>query len=144
MNRQAGFSIPIAIFVLVVIGMLGAAMVNILNQGQESIAREILSMRAFMAAESGVERGLNEVLVGSGGALCAANNLNDTANFNTLFNWSLSAPGMTGCAVSVTCGTEQLDADGDGSNENYFAIRAAGECGPTNNRAHRIVQVQAR
>jgi len=40
-HRQLGASIPAAIFVLVVVAMLGSAMVNILHQGQQSIAREV-------------------------------------------------------------------------------------------------------
>lgn len=143
-RRQSGASIPAAIFVLVVVAMLGSAMVQILNQGQQSIAREVLSMRALMAAESGAERGLTQVLEGDP-ATCTGTMLNPPASLTPLFiSWSLSVAGMTSCDVEVSCGLTQLDSDNDGTLENYYTLRSTGACGPPSDRAFRIVEVQAR
>jgi len=135
---QRGFSIPAAIFVLVVVAMLGAAMVNILNEGQEATAREVISIRALMAAESGAERGLNLVL--EGGTACTGT-LAAPAALTTL---NFASTGMTGCTATVNCALSQVDADNDGNTENYFTLQSTGQCGPPGNRSVRIVQVQAR
>lgn len=143
-KKQLGFSIPAAIFVLIVVAMLGAAMANILNQGQQSIAREVLSMRALMAAESGAERGLHQVLEVDGAA-CVGTLANPPASMAPLESgWQMLAPGMTSCIVNVSCGLTQVDSDNDGSIENYYTLRSTGACGPPADRAFRVVEVQAR
>lgn len=142
--RQSGFSIPAAIFVLIVVAMLGSAMINILNQGQQSIAREVLSMRALMAAESGAERGLNLVLEVNAAA-CTGTMVNPPTSMTPLvIAWELSVAGMTSCEVNVSCGLSLVDSDNDGTNENYYTLRSTGACGPLADRAFRIVEVQAR
>lgn len=143
-SQQKGFSIPAALFVLVVVAMLGTAMVSILNQGTASIAREVVSIRALMAAESGAERGLYEVLE-SNPAACTGTMLNPPASLNPLIvNWQLVASGMTSCEVNVSCALTQVDTDSDGTLEDYFTLRSEATCGPAADRAFRIVEVQAR
>lgn len=137
-SRQTGLSIPLAIFVLVIIAMLGAAMVNILNLGQESVAREVVSMRALMAAESGAERGLNTVL--EGGAACTGDLSVAPTDLDNLSwsPWTIAAPGLAGCTAVVSCG--QINIAGTA----YYSFRSEGECGPAGDRAHRVIQVQAK
>ncbi len=143
-SRQRGFSIPVAIFVLVVVAMLGAAMQKILSEGEQSIAREVVSMRALMAAESGIERGLNQVLEVNP-ASCTGNLNNPPASLTPLISaWSLLIAGMSSCEVNVSCGVTQHDSDGDGDLENYYTLRSSGQCGPPADRAFRLVEVQAR
>ena len=143
-ESQSGFSIPAALFVLVVVAMLGAAMVAILNQGTAAVAREVVSMRALMAAESGAERGLNQVLEIDASA-CTGTMLNPPASLNPLFvTWSMAVDGMTSCDVNVSCARTQVDGDNDGTPEDYYTLRSIGTCGSTADRAFRIVEVQAR
>jgi len=144
LTRQRGFSIPIALFVLVVVAMLGAAMQKILSEGEQSIAREVLSMRALMAAESGIERGLNQVLE-INSASCTGNLNNPPTSLSPLISaWSLSIAGMSSCDVNVSCGVVTHDSDGDGTLESYYTLRSSGQCGPAADRAFRLVEVQAR
>ena len=144
LTRQRGFSIPIALFVLVVVAMLGAAMQKILSEGEQSIAREVLSMRALMAAESGIERGLNQVLE-INPASCTGNLNNPPTSLSPLISaWSLSITGMSSCDVNVSCGVVTHDSDGDGTLESYYTLRSSGQCGPAADRAFRLVEVQAR
>ena len=143
-SRQRGFSIPAALFVLVVVAMLAAAMQKILSQGEQDVAREVLSMRALMAAESGIERGLNQVLE-INPASCTGNLSNPPTSLTPLIStWVLSTAGMNSCEVNVICGVAQHDADNDGLLENYYTLRSSGQCGPPADRAFRLVEVQAR
>lgn len=145
--RQSGLSIPAALFVLVVVAMLGAAMHKILSQGELSIAREVLAMRALMAAESGIERGLNQVLENNS-ASCTGNLSSPPASLSPLISsWSLTVAGMSSCDVNVSCGVTQHDSDGDGLLESYYTLRSSGQCGPSADpisRAFRVIEVQAR
>ena len=143
-SSQRGFSIPAAIFVLVVVAMLGTGMQKILSKGEQDVAREVLSMRALMAAESGIERGLNQVIE-INPASCTGNLTNPPSSLTPLISaWVLSTPGMSNCEVNVICGVAQHDADNDGLLENYYTLRSRGQCGPPADRAFRLVEVQAR
>ena len=135
LRGQAGFSVPMAIFILVVVSMLGVAMINSLNRGQESVAREVVSLRALLAAESAAELGLNCALE-QGGCGCA----NTVVGFTAMTGLSpitYTGDGLANCVANVLCRTVEINS------VDYFAIRSSAECGPTSDRAHRIVEVQA-
>ncbi len=120
-------------------------MVNILNRGQETMAREILSMRALMAAESGAERALNLLFLGAG--VCGGDLSNPPNSFAPLANmnpWNMVAAGMTGCEINVSCGLTVIDSNNDGIDENFYTLHSQAGCGPAADRAYRIVEVQAR
>jgi MSHA biogenesis protein MshP len=129
-NNQQGFSVVMAVFIIVVLGMLAAAMIKFLAAGSESVAREIISARALMAADSGAQRTLNAIFPPGGVTDTSACGLN-----NYTFN------GLEGCsnvAVAVTCNFVTVDA------VNYFTIRSEGRCGPLSDQAVRVVEVQAK
>lgn len=65
---QKGFSLVTAIFLLVVLGGLGAMMVTFFAAQQQSSALDVLGSRAYHAARSGIEWGAYQVLRDSGGA----------------------------------------------------------------------------
>jgi len=51
-NRQSGVSIVTAIFLVVVLALMGAGMVSLLTTSQQSISQEITSTKTYMAARS--------------------------------------------------------------------------------------------
>lgn len=61
-NRQGGFSIVSAIFVLVVLAFLGTAMVTFSTNQQQSSAMDVMGSRAYQAARAGAEWGAYQVL----------------------------------------------------------------------------------
>ena len=61
-RAQAGFSLVSAIFLLVVLAALGAAMVNISTVHQASSALDVQGARAYQAARAGIEWGLYQQL----------------------------------------------------------------------------------
>lgn len=135
LKSQKGFSIPMAVFILVVVSMLGVAMINTLNRGQESVAREVVSLRALLAAESGAELGLNCVLEGSG---CGCSNAN--AGFTAMTDLApitFTGDGLASCTADVSCRAVEVDSI------DYYTIRSNGRCGPASDGAFRIVEVQA-
>ena len=131
-SRQGGASIIVAVFVLVVLSFLGAAMFNLLAAGNDSVAREILSTRALFAAESGAQRRLNEVFIGA--AACGACSAGGTfTDYGGGGNWYDS------CTASVSCCSYS-----PGNGVTYYELSSTGSCGPAADRAVRTVEVQAR
>jgi MSHA biogenesis protein MshP len=121
-----------AIFILVVLSMLAAAMISIMAAGTDSVAREVLSARALMAAESGAQRNLNEIFT-PGAAV-------DTAGCQAAKSYSGFA-GLVGCSnvsVVVDCNFVTVNT------VNYFTLTSVGRCGPVSDQAVRVIEVQAK
>jgi len=60
--RQGGFSLATAIFILVILAALGAAMVTFSGAQQATVAMDIQSARAYQAARAGIEWGAYRAL----------------------------------------------------------------------------------
>jgi len=61
-NAQRGFSLITAIFILVILTVLGAAMVTFSTVQHTTVAMDIQSARAYQAARAGIEWGAYEAL----------------------------------------------------------------------------------
>lgn len=133
-EKVQGFSIVMALFILVVLSLLAAAMLSIMSAGADSVAREVVSARALLAAESGAERKLGEIFP-PGAAV------NIAACQNSPGTTYASFAGLTACSnvsVVVDCSVVTVNA------ENYFTLTSEGRCGPVSAPAVRVVEVQAR
>ena len=60
--RQSGFALVTAIFILVVLAGLGAAMVTISTSQHTTVALDIQSTRAYQSARAGIEWGAFQAL----------------------------------------------------------------------------------
>ena len=131
---QAGFSLPVAIFVLVVLSLLGAAMTRMLATGAQSVGFEVLSTRAFYAAESGAQWGMNTIFPprGSAATTCFARQ-----------DLSFSGQGLTGCSAQVTCAGPVVVANAGGATSTQFRISSRGTCGSGRDTATRVIEVGA-
>lgn len=87
---QKGFTMVSAIFLLVVLAGLGAAMVTISGAQHTSSALDIQGARAYQAARAGIEWGVHRVVNGS-------------ACFASPSSFVPQAPTMTDFTVTVTC-----------------------------------------
>lgn len=67
-NVQKGFSLVSAIFLLVVLAALGAAMVTFSTSQSQSQAMDVLGSRAYQAANAGVEWAAYNIAINSGAA----------------------------------------------------------------------------
>ncbi|QCP14494.1 agglutinin biogenesis protein MshP [Pseudoduganella umbonata] len=87
-GRSRGVSIVTAIFLLVVLSGIGAAIVTVATTQRQAAAADLLGTRAYEAARSGVEYGLYQFLANNG--ICAS------ADF-------AGPGGLAGMTVSVRC-----------------------------------------
>ena len=132
-TSQRGVSLVMAVFIIVVLSLLAAALIRILSAGEESVAREVLSTRAFLTAQSGAQLRLSDIF--TGGVACTntcpttgAQNYGGFGNSNWL-----------NCEASVSCCRVQ-PAGGD----IHYRIVSTGRCGPAGERAARVVEIMAR
>ncbi|WP_459936335.1 hypothetical protein [Desulfonatronum parangueonense] len=112
----SGFSLPVVIFILVVISVLAGAMARLVGGGAQSIAFEVQSTRAHLAARSGLEWAANATLGNS-----TAHYTNPTPEFNECPNSILNDdeggypttldfssqttpfPGLQDCLAEIRC-----------------------------------------
>ena len=110
-----GFAIITAIFILVVLAVLGAFMVNVSTNQHIGSALDVQGVRAYQAARAGIEWGLYQKLIGSA---CVSST-----------SFTPTATTLTGFTVTVTC---DAVADASGGPTVYTitatACNATGSC----------------
>lgn len=120
MNKQAGFSIVMAIFILVVLSLLGSYMVNLSGVQHATSTYAIQGARAYQSARAGVEWAV--AIISAGGT--------STSICNTITAAPLSFSGINGFSVSLTC-TPQTFSEGT-DNPIVYNITALSEYGAYN------------
>lgn len=103
-DRQTGFSIVAALFLLVVLSLLGALIVSVTGMQQASGQLDVLGVRAYHSARAGMEWGANRVL--------DPNNALNPGSCSPIVMPSCPAPStdlsalagsLSGFTVTVTC-----------------------------------------
>lgn len=97
-TNQRGFAIVSAIFLLIVLTLLGAFMVSMSVMQTGTVSLASTSSRVYLGAKSGLEWGIHQ-------AVAPAVSLG-ACNASTPF--ALSGPGLSGVSVTVTCSSTIL------------------------------------
>jgi MSHA biogenesis protein MshP len=120
--RQQGFLIPLALFILVGMAALAAAVARISSQSNTQSYQELISTQAFFAADSGAQLAMNRVMFPSasrsaGDAACNAMLAASSTIFSCEVNLSCSIAADSASSISVytvsstaTCGSGDLAA----------------------------------
>lgn len=130
----------VSIFVLVVLSLLAASLINVVSDSSRSVAVEVYGTRALMAAQSGADLALVSLfpLTNGSGESCADVPASDSGRF-------ANQPGMNGCSVTIAC-TEQTLPGGAG--DVLYTVTATGFCQAGTDvesiRVERIIQLEAR
>ncbi|QPK65003.1 pilus assembly protein MshP [Methylomonas sp. LL1] len=114
MKKQQGFSIVMAIFILVVLGLLGGYMVRMSGVQLATFNQALLGARAYQAARAGIEW-----------AMARINNGGNCADVNA--QTAMSFSGLEGFSVSLNC-TSQSFSEAD-QNPTVFRINALSQFG---------------
>ena len=117
MKKQGGFSIVMAIFILVVLSLLGSYMVNLSGVQHATSTYAIQGARAYQAARAGVEWGIARI---SAGGVCSDITAASPISFADINNFS----------VSLAC-TSQAYSEGI-ENPVVYKITALSEFGAYN------------
>lgn len=133
---QRGFLLPLALFIIVVLGGMTIIISKKVSQSTESYLLNGISVQAFYAAESGAQAGLHELFfLDTDRQLvdgrCAVMNISRTLN----------ADGVRNCAVTVSCicryenntfcdhNNSANYLTGTGVTNSFYAIDSHAECG---------------
>lgn len=152
-NSQRGFLLPLALFIIVVMGVLALTISRTATQSQTAVVQEFISLQSFYAAESGAQRGMKALFFDVNGrqaadAACLAMNLNPDYS---------GIDGLSACSVAVSCTCRyQNGSDCTPANEtnylptatadvlkSFYTITSVGTCGEHEYRAERSIQAGA-
>jgi MSHA biogenesis protein MshP len=130
--KQKGSAIVIAIFVIVVMALLGAGLLKILSSSAESVAYEVIGTRAYAAAQTGAQWQLLEVFPHDTGTRTACKGSIVEPDFSNV-------EGLKGCYATVTC-----DDGGVFDGITYYIIESKGQCSVGSVITSRTVKLEAR
>jgi MSHA biogenesis protein MshP len=135
-NKHQGSSLVIAIFIIVVLSLLGAALVKMMASSQKNVAFEVLGTRAYTAAQTGVQWQLAQLFpVGLGTS--STKKCSDVGHAPPPID---NTPGLKGCAIKSPVGCSDFLHDG----VRYYTVTSTGSCDIDGEVTSRIIEVEAR
>ncbi|ABE56612.1 MSHA biogenesis protein MshP [Shewanella denitrificans OS217] len=129
--KQRGSALVMSIFVITVMFLLAAALINIVSDADDSVNQEVLGTRALATANSGADAALARLFPLAGGV--------SNCDAVTTPAWTPPASlGFSGCRVTLECFSYSV-----GTQTQYRIISEA-ICELGNMRVRRQVEVEAR
>lgn len=130
LSKQRGIGLPATVFIISVLALIVVALGELNQTANLSFGQSFQSQRAFYAAESGAQVGLNRIFVG--GTSCN----NTIADIN--FDSTASNLGLDGCTADLSCSLVVV------AGINYYTLSSTAVCGSGFEQAERTIQVRAR
>jgi len=109
---QKGVSMAFLLFAIIIISLLAAGLMRLNSQSSVSNVQQVISARAFFAAESGANLQALRIFPVAGGAP----NCSNPPPFN------FAANGLSGCTATTTCNATLING------VNYFTVTSIGQC----------------
>ncbi len=133
---RRGSSLVIAIFVIVVMSLLGAALVKMMDSSQENLAFEVLGTRAYNAAQTGVQWQLAQLFpVGLNSS--AVNTCADVSHKPPIIS---TIKGFNACEIVDPIKCDDFTHNG----VRYYTITSVGQCNIAGETTSRVIEVEAR
>lgn len=140
-NKQRGGALPIAIFIIVVMSLLGITMMRILADVSRSTVAEVFGTRAEAAANSGLEIALTEIFpVGDGESVNLAYCVERGTTPIITHDYNFDVAGLLNCSATIACNYFEIPDPYIGYN---FRIESIGSCEAGNQTYSRRVLLEA-
>ena len=117
-GTQRGSAIMIALFVIVIMALLAAAMGRFLVDSGEKHGVEVRGVRALMAAQSGLEIALYRLY---------PNDHWQARQCDALTLTPFAVPGLVDCEAEVSC--QRIAVSAAGGTQTGYRFRSEGRCG---------------
>jgi MSHA biogenesis protein MshP len=132
-KKQQGSAIVLALFIIVVMSLLGAAMVRMLSANAENIVYEVVGTRAYFAAQAGMQRSLAALFPLNPATVSQCPTSNPVYSFTTI-------NGLTNCQASVECSAKVVG----NPSITYYTLTSTGQCSVASITTTRTIEVQAK
>jgi MSHA biogenesis protein MshP len=121
-GRMRGSALMIALFVIVVMALLAAAMGRFLVDSSEKNTVEVRSVRALLAAQSGLEVALYQLFPNR--PVAPSSNRCNLVLTTLQFNGN---SGLVGCQVAVSC--QEVPVTYNNQSSTGYRLESVGTCG---------------
>ncbi len=136
--KQSGFLMPVAAFILVVMGLFAVTVTRNSAQTNTATIQEGISIQAFFAAESGAQRGMSTVFYQAGSPTRATADAGCTAlNASPEPEITFNVDGLSNCTATLAC-TRTIDA---ADTTSFYRINSVGVCGGGDVTSSRSIEV---
>lgn len=109
--KQAGISMAFLLFAIIIMSLLAAGLMRLNSQSTTANTQQVISTRAFFAAESGAQLQAMALFPVSGVGACA----------NQIYNFS-TTNGLSGCTATTSCTNTTING------VNYYQVNSVGQC----------------
>ncbi|MEW6997619.1 hypothetical protein AADZ86_07935 [Colwelliaceae bacterium BS250] len=131
-KNQQGSVLTMAIFMIVIFSVLGLVLVRVISTASESVSYEVMGLRSYTAADSGLQWGLQQLFPLSSAVIeCADVNFNNVPNLQT--------EGLNQCQITNLECTDFEDAG-----TRYYTLTSTGSCSSGEVSTVRTLQIDAR
>ena len=137
-GRQQGFLLPVAAFILVVIGGFALTLSRTTSQTAIAVPQEVLSVNAFYAADSAAQYALNQLFYSTAAAVTRAS-ADTGCNSVDGAGLTFAPAALSNCTVALSCAI----ANDAGDTTSFYTVISAASCSVGANVAERSVQVSA-
>ncbi len=123
LSKQQGSALLMALFIIVILMLLGGALVRVLSTSSESIAQEVIGTRAYAAANSAMQAELQKLFPLNGAAPECQSNFYDFSTSGT------NVDGLYHCSARTSCrnyATHPVDGTF------FYRLTSTGQCGSSN------------
>lgn len=121
----------IALFVIIIMALLGLTMVRLLSASADAVTHEVYGVRALNAAQSSLEMSIRQAFPAT----------QDGASVCTISSYTFaSIPGLQNCSASTSC---TLITGFEDETINYYRFQSTGLCSEGKVTASRTVAVDA-
>lgn len=126
LGKQRGAALAVAVFIIVVMSLIGMAMVRILGDSSQAIVSEVYGTRAEAAARTGAELFLTELFphdAPAASGICPERSSAEPPEVRPEQTFTIN--GLTNCSTTVYCDRVNLGAPYSGT---HFRIITEGQC----------------
>ena len=125
LTKQQGSSLILALFVIIILTLLGSILMRIISTSSETVSQEVLGTRAYMAANSAMQAELQKLFPLNGATgICNADNA--YPEFHTALGDDV--PGLYDCRAATTC-DNYYPKPADPLAVQYYRLTSTGKCG---------------
>lgn len=125
LTKQRGAALAVALFVLLIVALLGLTLVRALNDSANAVASDVLGTRAQLAAQSGVQGLMTEIYPLNGTldtSICPTRVSHEPP---VVRSYTFTAAGLNQCSATVRCNQLQLTSPYSGT---HIRVISEGSC----------------
>ncbi len=146
--KQRGSSLVLALFVIIILTLLGGALMRMISTSSETMSQEVLGTRAYMAANSAMQSELQRLFPLNSISDCPDISQPPLAGDYNFSSTGQNVAGLYDCTATTVCEKYYTGVDGT----KYYRLTSTGECGSgvmdANSKvivkSSRTIQVEAR